>query len=135
MRRGLGSLFGIISGIILIFMGIVNLFFFYGAKIDFLNWFKPGSPAYVSVIFFAAIFLVWEYKKRGVREMGDHRGKFIGVLILMMLFLDYYLKSVSYEYLFRDLFSLIEIGSLGHGIIMIVLGIFAIFDPSQRIAY
>jgi len=135
MRRG--SLVGIISGAILIFIGVVNLIFFYGTKIDFWNWFKPGSPIYVAIIFFVAIFLVWEspVKRESGKIVRVSRGKLIGVLILIILFSEYYIKAVPQEDLFKDLFSLIGIGSLGHGIIMILLGIFAIFDPSHKRGY
>jgi hypothetical protein len=122
----------------LIALGIIDLIFYFSeGSVNFLNWMAPGSLVYVMILFIIGIFLVWKRPVQGdagTQVFNIFREKLVGVLILMLLFFEYYLATNPATFLGENILYYVGITNyLGHGILTIILGIIVFYDPYKRI--
>ena len=131
-----------ILGITLIAVGLVDIAYY----MEWINFglVEPGSMLYVGVLFSVGILLVWKspvgteiptLKKDPNIFVDLLREKLIGVLVLLLLFSEYYLATVPdvFTFLGDNIFPWVGItNSLGHGILTLLLGIIAFYDPYKK---
>ena len=122
----------------LIAVGVIDMIFYFSeGSVNFLNWIEPGTLYYVLILFIIGIFLVWKEPIQGQigskKAFNIFREKLIGMLIISLLFFEYYLAT-NPGTLLGDIFPFVGITNhLGHGILTILLGIVAFWDPYPRV--